>query len=175
MRYIHAKGYIHRDLKPDNILISSEGKALISDFGTVCRESSDETPTPDTGTVNYAAPERFQEEIPCTNSVDVFSFGSIIYEILTEKPVFPSSLPPFHVMKLLFEGQMPVVPDSCGYLQQLIRRCWSRTPESRPSFYSILHEFANQGFAVVPGSNPRQVRQYVEAVCKWERINGVSL
>jgi TPR repeat protein len=169
MRYIHSKGFIHRDLKPGNILIDGYGHSLISDFGTVWSQSYDTTLIPDTGTLHYAAPEMVYEDRGCTAKVDVFSFGSILFEILSEKPVFGASLRPFPIMRELLSGHMPAIPDVCGSrMQDLIRRCWLMDPELRPSFDAIIREFSNNRFDVVPGAQLRRVREYVEGVCKWE-------
>jgi serine/threonine protein kinase len=166
MRYIHWKRFIHRDLKPGNILINENGHALISDFGTVC--SPDLTPTPETGTVQYAAPEMLREGIECTAAVDVFSFGSIVYEIVTGKPVFDTSLA-LPIVRQLSAGEMPEVADSCGWrMRDLIRSCWSMKPESRPSFHSIVWGFQASGFEVVPEGRSDLIKAYVDGVCDWE-------
>jgi serine/threonine protein kinase len=158
-------------LKPANILINGDGWALISDFGTACCETHDSTLTPDTGTIHYAAPELFYEDRECTTKVDVFSFGSILYEILLEKPVFEASMMPFPVMRELLAGRMPPIPEACGgRMQNLIRRCWSMKPECRPSFDAILGKFGNNGFDIVPGAERRRVGEYVEGVSKWETV-----
>jgi serine/threonine protein kinase len=172
MKYIHSQGFIHRDLKPGNILIDADGQALISDFGTACLEASDTTLTPEAGTVHYTAPEMFFEDPPCTNKVDVFSFGSVLYEILSEKAAFHPSLFALPVRKALVTGEMPPIPDVCGpVMQDLIRRCWSMKPEFRPSFDSILAEFAYANFDFVPGANAQQVRAYIEGIRSWESVS----
>jgi serine/threonine protein kinase len=169
MRYVHSKGYIHQDLKPGNILINGEGRGLISDFGSVCCSSHDATLTSEEATLRYAAPELCHEHKERTGKVDVFSFGSILYEILTERPVFPLSLYPRPVLRLLLKGEMPIIPDLCGSrMQDLIHRCWSMNPESRPSFHSILSEFTSAEFDIVPGALAVRVREYVEEIRQWE-------
>jgi serine/threonine protein kinase len=162
MRFVHSKGYIHQDLKPANILINGRGEALISDFGTVRRETYDATLTPECGTVYYSAPECFNEGASITKKVDVFSFGSILYEIVTGKTVFPTSMTPFDVIRTFRSGKMPAVPDSCGSLmQKLIPECWSQNPESRPSFHQIIECFQNADFEILPGVSRTTVRRYV--------------
>jgi serine/threonine protein kinase len=143
MRYIHSRGLIHRDLKPTNILVNADGHALIGDFGTSRFELDEATLTAQTGTVHYAAPELFQDTIPYTTKVDIFSLGSIMYEIILGFPVFPQSIRPFPVMRKVFSGDMPGIPMSCGkFMQGLIPRCWSRKPEDRPFMEEILPHYA---------------------------------
>jgi serine/threonine protein kinase len=165
MKFMHAKGYIHRDLKPANILINGRGEALISDFGTVRPETCDSTLTSRCGTVHYAAPECFIEDADCTERVDVFSFGSILYEVLTERAAFPASMSPFDIIRLFQGGKMPAIPDSCGsFMQQLITACWSRDPDLRPSFHRILESFQNADFKIVPKASPTLIRRYVTEI-----------
>jgi serine/threonine protein kinase len=167
MRFVHSKGYIHRDLKPGNILINGRGESLISDFGTVRSETYDATLTPECGTVYYSAPECFIEGASFTKNVDVFSFGSILYEIITEKAVLPPSTAPFDVIRTFRSGKMPDVPDSCGPLmQKLIPECWSENPESRPSFDRIIADFENADFQIIPEASRTEVRRYVTNIIR---------
>jgi serine/threonine protein kinase len=162
MKYVHSQGYIHRDLKPANILINGRGEALISDFGTVRPETCDSTLTKGCGSVHYAAPESFVENADCTDRVDVFSFGSIVYEILTERAAFPLSMSPFDVIRTLRSRQMPVVPDLCGtFMQKLIGECWSHVPELRSSFDRIIELVQHADFDIVPGASHSLLRRYV--------------
>jgi serine/threonine protein kinase len=159
---------LHRDLKPSNILINEFGHSMISDFGSSRLESDDATLTSGAGTPHYAAPEQFRDD-PYTNKVDVFSFGLILYEILVGSPVFPFSLPPFPVMRMILKGEMPSIPDSCGkFMQLLIPRCWSMNPDNRPSFEDIFLEFQAAQFDIVPGADAFLVREYSCGVLAWE-------
>jgi serine/threonine-protein kinase len=167
MRFVHSKGYIHRDLKPGNTLINGRGEALISDFGTVRPATYDRTLTDGCGTLHYAAPECFIEDAECTEGVAVFSFGSILYEILTDRAVFPFSMSPFDLIRTLRTGKMPAVPDSCGsFIQQLIAECWSGTPEFRPSFHRIVERFQHADFNIVPQASSTVVRRYVSDILR---------
>jgi serine/threonine-protein kinase len=169
MIFVHSHNCIHRDLKPSNIMINGLGRPLIGDFGASRYDDNESTQTPETGTVHYAAPELFQDIVPYTKKVDVFSFGSILYEILIGSPVFDPDEQPFPVMRQLFLGNMPAIPDSCGkFMQQLIPRCWSKNWESRPSFPDILNEFRMNDFAVFPESDSNLIREYICGILAWE-------
>jgi serine/threonine protein kinase len=74
MRYVHSRGIIHRDLKPSNILLNGKGQSLIGDFGSSRIMSDDATPSGGVGTVHYAAPEMYEDDVACTTKCDVFSF-----------------------------------------------------------------------------------------------------
>jgi serine/threonine protein kinase len=165
MRVVHSKGYIHRDLKPGNILINGHGDALISDFGAVRPEKSNHTLTSECGTVHYAAPECWIDDANYTSKVDVFSFGSVLYEIVTENPAFQASMCPFDVLRQLRSGEMPAVPGFCGsFMQTLIHRCWSQDPDSRPSFRRIIKEFQHAELNILPGASGSDLRRYVDAI-----------
>jgi serine/threonine-protein kinase CTR1 len=171
MRFVHANGFVHLDLKPSNILINSLGHALIGDFGTSRLEIDDSRLTTDTATVNYAAPEMF-EEGDSTNKADVFSFGLVLYEILIGSAVFPSSRKDMEVMGCILAGDMPEIPAKCGqFMQNLISRCWSPNPEDRPSFDEILEEFRKCDFAIVPDADPGELRPRAWGIIAWEDGN----
>jgi serine/threonine protein kinase len=176
MRFVHSRHYIHGDLKPSNILVSARGQSLISDFGSVRSESYDMTMTPEGGSVYYAAPESFEEGKPSTSKIDVFSFGSIVYEILAGRAVFPRPrTTPFAVIGVLRSGEIPLDLSSCGhFMGDLIRRCLSIDPEGRPTFASIIESFAWANFDIVPEASPSAVGAYVRGVCQWEGQPGNS-
>jgi serine/threonine protein kinase len=168
MRYIHSCGIIHRDLKPSNILLDEEWRPKISDFGLSRRETSDGPPTANAGTVCYAAPEQWAEFGPHTTKTDVFSFGLVLYEIITGRSVF-GELSHWQVLKRMRARNLPTLPEEFGALmQKLIARCWSQDPRDRPSFAAIFDQFEESGFALLPGVNADEIRLSVNEVLSWE-------
>jgi hypothetical protein len=104
--------------------------------------------------------------------VDVYSFGLVLYEILTESAVFPGSLRPFEVIKKIRKQEYPPVPTEFGPLMQsLIRQCWSPKPNNRPSFEQIFNKFQSMNFSILPGANDILVHKYVSDVLEWETTN----
>jgi serine/threonine protein kinase len=175
MRFVHSRGIMHRDLKPSNILINDLGQTLIGDFGTSRYEWDDATLTTDTGTVNYAAPEQYKEKEGYTNKGDIFSFGLIVYEILLGTAVFPDSMSPFEIMRQVLKGYMPSIPESYGeFMQNLISRCCSMDPQSRPSFDEIFAHLQSKDFDAFPGADPRVIREYVRGILAWETRYSLS-
>ena len=91
----HSNGLVHRDIKPGNILITSEGRVKVTDFGIVAiqNESSDITKTGSVlGTATYISPEQAKGE-PVSTQSDLYSLGIVLYELLVGKPPFEGDSP----------------------------------------------------------------------------------
>ena len=91
----HSNGLVHRDIKPGNILITSEGRVKVTDFGIVAiqNESSDITKTGSVlGTATYISPEQAKGE-PVSRQSDLYSLGIVLYELLLGKPPFEGESP----------------------------------------------------------------------------------
>ena len=91
----HEKGLVHRDIKPGNIMITPDGKVKVTDFGIVSlqNEESDITKTGSIlGTASYISPEQAQGK-PVSIESDLYSLGTVLYELISGKPPFAGDTP----------------------------------------------------------------------------------
>ncbi|XP_023233213.1 mitogen-activated protein kinase kinase kinase 7-like [Centruroides sculpturatus] len=138
--YLHnmkPKALIHRDLKPPNLLLIMGGTILkICDFGTACDQHT--VMTNNKGSAAWMAPEVF-ECCSYSEKCDVFSWGIILWEVLTRrKPFDEIGGPAFRLMWAVHIGQRPPLIEGCPKpLEELMTRCWSKDPIKRPSMSEI--------------------------------------
>ena len=134
--HIHTRKIIHRDLKPDNIHVNSEGKALLMDFGIAKAEGVHLTRAGFTlGTPYYMPPEQVLGK-PLTSQADVYSYGILLYELLTGvRPVTGTSID--QIFQAILTDPLNMEPLKALKLPQglelLIERCTAKHPESRPA------------------------------------------
>ena len=127
----HAKGILHRDLKPANIMMTASGAKLL-DFGLakILAEATDDATRTMAGTVlgtaSYMSPEQAQGKVADARS-DVFSFGAVLYELLTGKRVFERETLLDTLNAVVREEPRP--PDSPA--ASLVMRCLAKQPENR--------------------------------------------
>ncbi len=108
LEHAHAKGIIHRDIKPHNIIITNEGVLKVTDFGLARAVSESTTVAGSTaiGSVHYASPEQARGGFTDQRS-DIYSLGVVMYEMFTGKLPFDGETPVAVAMKHLEEAPMP--------------------------------------------------------------------
>lgn len=141
----HTAGVIHRDLKPSNVLIDKAGRARVMDFGIAARVSEangSAAATPDGGTPGYMSPEAAQGIAP-TPSMDIFSAGIVLTEMLSGKPLI-SEVDPYRAIYRVVNEQL-TLPSSLSAtvddgLRAILLRALARDPLQRHPSAAVFRD-----------------------------------
>uniref|UniRef100_A0A2N9FAY4 Protein kinase domain-containing protein n=1 Tax=Fagus sylvatica TaxID=28930 RepID=A0A2N9FAY4_FAGSY len=168
MNYLHHNNIIHRDLKAANLLINGNGEYFlppmefhtvmdyslitvmavkVADFGIARMQAQSGVMTAETGTYRWMAPEVIEHK-PYDHKVDVFSFGILLWEMLTGKLPYEQLTPLQAAVGVVQKGLRPTIPrHTSPKLVELLERCWQQDPSLRPEFseiVQILQHMANR-------------------------------
>ena len=152
IQYAHKNGVLHRDLKPENILLTEKDQKKfikVADFGLARFIRAGSLSASTAGTPIYMSPEVWQGSY--TEKSDIWSIGTILYELLTGTPPFlANDLATLHkkieksnyLMPTVLRIQIP------QYIEDAILKCLSLTPESRPDANELLKMITRKGKAI---------------------------
>jgi serine/threonine protein kinase len=144
--FAHQGGVIHRDIKPDNIVISEEGTVKVTDFGIARIEGSELVKTRDEtfmGTIYYCSPEQFKGLSRVDSRTDIFSLGVVIYQLATGRLPFTGSSPWEVMTNIITSEPIPpktVNPDLPMGLDRVILKALAKKAENR---FQTAKEFKN--------------------------------
>ena len=137
----HARGLLHRDIKPGNIIVSSNGSAKLLDFGLARPVGSDSDVTLTraeavAGTPAYMSPEQVEGR-PLDARTDIFSFGALLYEMVSGVRAFEGTSTIGVLTAVLHDEPPPLTP---SVIERLVRRCLRKDPRDRFQTMSDVKE-----------------------------------
>ncbi|XVE67212.1 hypothetical protein DITRI_Ditri08aG0142000 [Diplodiscus trichospermus] len=138
MNYLHQNNIIHRDLKAANLLMDENEVVKVADFGVARVKAQSGVMTAETGTYRWMAPEVIEHK-PYDHKADVFSFGIVLWELLTGKLPYEYLTPLQAAVGVVQKGLRPTIPKHTNpKLTELLERCWQQDPTLRPDFSEII-------------------------------------
>jgi hypothetical protein len=170
LNYLHNQGIVHRELKPTDLIITENGSLLISDITTSILEEHNYTRASQVGGPSYMAPEVYDDEQDATKmrdpKADIFSFGLILYELLTHQKVFPSAMSAAMIMCRAMStrpNDRPKIPSFIHpVLRELITQSWNAATTKRPMMDTLWKRMRDVEFNLFPNVTvtigPRPVR-----------------
>ena len=144
--YIHGLGIVHRDIKASNILLDANGEVFLTDFG-IARLSTDATQLTSTGdvlgTVDYVAPELFEEHRRADARSDLYSLGVLLYEMVTGRLPFTAESR-LVVVSMHMNNRPPsprsIIPTLSSQVERVLNKALEKQPEQRYATASELAE-----------------------------------
>jgi len=171
----HERNLVHRDVKPQNVLIDDEGRAKVTDFGIALGLESNQLTGAGKviGTTDYVSPEQAQG-LDVTGQSDVYSLGIVLYEMLTGRVPFSGDNHVSVAMKHIHEG-MPDVrrirPEVSAVLASLIERATAKDPRAR---YASMADFVKDLEEVLAYESARSGGATGEATAILSQLPGTG-
>jgi|CXWL01.1.fsa_nt_gi serine/threonine-protein kinase len=158
----HAAGIVHRDVKPDNVMLLTDGRLKLVDFGLA--RSAETPPLTErgvtVGTADYLPPEAYRGE-GSGPAADLWALGVMLYELLAGRRPFGGERPGL-VHQILHEPPVPLAdlrPELPPALVRIVERCLAKAPGERPAAREVLAELAAAGLWTGSPRSPRPARR----------------
>lgn len=143
--FAHEKGFVHRDVKPGNVLFRKDGRVVLADFGIAKAMDGSNSSTvagASIGTPDYMSPEQARGE-PVDGRSDLYSLGTVLFEMLAGHPPYQSG-DPFTVALMHVTHPVPELPEQYAWLQPLVAGLMAKQAADRyntgAAFVEALHK-----------------------------------
>ncbi|HEY1227766.1 MAG TPA: serine/threonine-protein kinase [Ramlibacter sp.] len=138
LAHVHALGWVHRDVKPANLLLRGGGRVVLGDFGSACPRGTTAPRRHGVGTPLYASPE-LADAAPATPAMDVYALGAVLHEWLAGRPPFAGTTAAEQGAQHLV-APVPVLPGPLSRWQPLLDAMLHKDPAQRPADgLAVLH------------------------------------
>ena len=141
LHYLHNQNVLHRDLKSANVLIDDTWRTKLTDFGlSKIQSASIMTINERSRAIQWMAPESLTRHPAYTEQSDIYSYGVILWEIMTGKRPYEGVIEK-EILDHIEQGRREEIPQTIPTVYaEIIRRCWSKNPNERPSLTEIIRE-----------------------------------
>ncbi len=173
LHYAHQQGVVHRDIKPDNILIDDEsGRAMLTDFGVAKTVASGETLTAlgtAVGTPYYMSPEQASGDRKIDGRSDIYSLGVVAYQLLSGRRPFEGESVREVLLQHVTNDPAPIaslVPSLPEDLGRAVTQCMAKEPDERIQSAGLLRDWIAAGGSEVE-ETPEELELPVEELRYW--------
>ncbi|OHT11667.1 hypothetical protein TRFO_03889 [Tritrichomonas foetus] len=157
LKIMHDHHFIHRDIKPDNILLDHRLRPFLTDFGLSRKIPPSQQQVTNIGTLNYMSPEILSGQKNITNKSDVHMFGMLLYEMFNNE--FPyAGLSDQPIINKITHGILPIIKKP-SIIDDLFAKCCQLSPEKRPDIEEVANEIIN---IVINNSNVVDQTKFME-------------